>query len=647
MPERRPSPLAIGAAALAVALFAGGLYRATLLPGLDLGDTGSFQATVGSRAITPRDGYPLYFALGNAVVWTTGIEPARALNLLSAGEAAIAAALMVYLATELSGSVLAAVAAALLFVGSYTFWSQAIIAEVYALHILFVTLTTWLLLRWAERPTLGRLALFFGAYALGFGNHLSMVLLAPGFVAFLFVAAPRSWRTMLSPRVLGLAAIIALGGALQYAWNLRALWQSAFPPAGLAEALRMFWFDVTKEDWRQTMVMRVPASMMADRLSMYAFDARQQFGIPGLALSALGCVHLCGTAWRRGLLLVGLYTVNWTFAFTYNVGDTHVFYLPSHLILALGFASGLVFVADLARRAAAAPQVGRRSVASALLLLGVGYSAGRIYRDYPALDRSEDRRPSALVEGLVAGLDGRRSIFLADLNWQIENGLAYVVKVSRPAVVSARMPDVLLHLPALVRDNAAIGREVAVSERARDEAVAAYGPLLPVSQDPRVGAPALLDLARTLPKGSRYALLVLAPTRGFTLDDDALDRSVRLLTASGDARLPEGDYRMMVGLTGRQPALAEGGRRPFRRVVDLDGTSVEVRMEAWLSMDTIRRMGFGHVIAARRHVLIAERGLSFVAFDERGDPIRSTYEASLYAPQPRYLLSFRQSLPSP
>ncbi len=51
-------------------------------------------------------------------------------------------------AAELSGSVAAAVAAALLFAGSYTFWSQAIIAEVYALHALLVSATLLLLLRW-------------------------------------------------------------------------------------------------------------------------------------------------------------------------------------------------------------------------------------------------------------------------------------------------------------------------------------------------------------------------------------------------------------------------------------------------------------------------------------------------------------------
>ena len=65
-----------GAAAILVATFSFTLYRATLLPGFDFGDTGSFQATVGESLITPRDGYPLYFAIGNALVAAIPADPA-------------------------------------------------------------------------------------------------------------------------------------------------------------------------------------------------------------------------------------------------------------------------------------------------------------------------------------------------------------------------------------------------------------------------------------------------------------------------------------------------------------------------------------------------------------------------------------------
>jgi hypothetical protein len=103
---------------------------------------------VGSSLITPRDGYPLYFAIGTAMLWLTRAEPAHALNLASAIEGAVACGLIVLAAAELSGSIAPALGVALLFAASYTFWSQAIIAEVYSLHMAFVAGTLPLLLRW-------------------------------------------------------------------------------------------------------------------------------------------------------------------------------------------------------------------------------------------------------------------------------------------------------------------------------------------------------------------------------------------------------------------------------------------------------------------------------------------------------------------
>ena len=136
-------------------------------PGLDFGDTASFQTVAGSAIVSPRDGYPLYFAIARAVVPLFGGDPAHALNLTTAIESAAACGVLTLLAAELSGSVLAGMASALLFAVSYTFWSQSVIAEVYGLHMLCVSLALWLLLRWAARPTLTRLAVFFAVVRAG------------------------------------------------------------------------------------------------------------------------------------------------------------------------------------------------------------------------------------------------------------------------------------------------------------------------------------------------------------------------------------------------------------------------------------------------------------------------------------------------
>jgi hypothetical protein len=629
MSRRAVSPALYSAAPVALAAFA--LYRATLLPGFDFGDTGSFQTMAGSPLITPRDGYPLYFALGDIFLWLTRAEPAHALNLMSAVTAAAACGLTVIVASRLSGSVAAGVGAASLLAVSYTFWSQAVIAEVYALHAVFVLLTLLMLLRWAERPTTARLSLVFAIYALGFGNHLSMILLAPGITVFLLMTAPRGWRGLCSPRVVALALACAMAGALQYTWNVRTLYLLPNPPHGLVDAVQRFWFDVTKSDWRDTMVMNVPQSMLRDHAAMYWFDLRQQFGALGPFVAVAGFIQLAIADVRRAILMFTLYAANLAFAYSYNVGDSHVFYLPSHLILAVLGASAAMLAGRVVRHGA--------PIAAALL---IGYAGTRAYRDYPALDRSRDNRPAAVVSALTEGLDDRTAILLTDLNWQVANGLSYFAKTRRPDIASARMPDVLLYAPALVADNRAIGREVALTERARTAAAAAYGPLLPIARDLRVRVPRLSEVVRDVAPGTRYALCILRPSRDLSLDAGDLASALQTLGGGHVVTLPAGDYAAVAGTAGSAPELLIASAVPFRRTLTLRGVAVEIRMDSWLASDTIRRMGFGHVIAAHQHTLIVERGVSFVAFDERGQAVSTAYASNIFAPQARYLVDIRR-----
>jgi Protein O-mannosyl-transferase TMEM260-like len=618
-------------AALVAAAAAFALYRTTLLPGVDFGDTGSFQTMVGSALITPRDAYPLYFAIGTAMLWLTKAPPAHALNLASAFEAAAACGLAVLVAAELSGSIAAALGVTLLFAASYTFWSQAVIAEVYSLHIALIALTLLLLLRWERMPTAGRLFAFFAVFAIGFGNHLSMILLLPGYTIFLLMAAPRGWRSMFAPSVVAMAAACAAAGAIQYAWNLRTLWLLPDPPHGIGEALLRFWFDVTKSDWRDTMVLNVPQSRLGDHLAMYWFDLRQQFGILGPVLAAVGLTRLTSIDRRHAVLLFMLFAVNVAFAYSYNVGDAHVFYLPSHFVLALLMAPALAWAGNFASRGAA--------IAGVLVTV---YAGARAYRDFPALDRSHDRRPSAIVDALTAGLDDRRDILLTDLNWQIGNGLSYVAEVERPRVAYARLADVLWYAPALVADNRAIGRSVTATERARATLEAAYGPLFEISPDDRVPVVGFTEAIATIRPDTRYVLCVLKPSGELPVNASDLSRALTALTGGHPPDLPRADYLAVAGVAGQAPALMASGDRPFRRELLLQGVPVEIRMDSWLVSDTIRRMGFGHVVANRQHTLIVERGVSFVAFDDRGAALRTEYAANIYAPQPRYLIDSRR-----
>ena len=614
------------AAATGVALLAFVLYFTTLLPGVDFGDTASFQTMGGESAIRPRDGYPLYFAAARLIV-PFFENRAYAMNLVSALQAAVACGVIVLLAFELSGSLVAAVAAALLFAGSYTFWSQAIIAEVYALHILLVALTMLLLCRWERLPTPRRLVAFFAVYALAFGNHLSMILLLPAYALFVVIAARDGWRSMFRPRIVLTAAAFAALGAAQYYWNFEAMWRGNSPPDSLIEAMRTFWFDVTKSDWRETMVLEVPTVVAGERTRMFWFDLRQQFGTISPLVAVLGLVHLARTEWRRALLLALIFASTMTFALGYNVGDPHVFFLPAHLMVALLAAAGAAGLQKALQ--------GRARESIAVALLGIG--SWNIYRNYPALDRSDDHRPADVLTSLTQGLTDENGVLITDLNWQIQNGLTYFGQHVQPELLQAHLIEVFLYAPVFIRDNLAAGRRVFVNEQAASKLRAAYGPVFTIEPDGR----SLRGLAATvkdLPPGSRYVLCVLRPTAEFPVDREALAKTVGALTGGADVPIPEDDYVVVVGQTGGPPTLIRHADRPFRENVALDGLPVEVRMESWLAFDTIRRMGFGHVIANRRHSLILERGVSFVVLEPDGRPRETVYSAGIFAPQPRYVV---------
>jgi hypothetical protein len=93
---------------------------------------------------------------------------------------------------------------------------------------------------------------------------------------------------------------------------------------------------------------------------------------------------------------------------------------------------------------------------------------------------------------------------------------------------------------------------------------------------------------------------------------------------------------VIAGRLGERPSFVRRSDLPWREQVTIDGVRLDVRMESWIPADTIRRAGFGHVIAGRRHVLTLERGVSLVALSASGDTVLATYASSLFAPLARY-----------
>jgi hypothetical protein len=132
----------VGLAAFAVPFV---VYLYTLSPSLDFEDPAEFALGAAVLGVDHPYGYPLYTLFGHAFTILPWGEIVQRVNAASAAAAAGAAAVVFLLVWELLGGGCAtrarcagAWAGAGLFAFSRTFWSQAVIAEVYTLNALLV-----------------------------------------------------------------------------------------------------------------------------------------------------------------------------------------------------------------------------------------------------------------------------------------------------------------------------------------------------------------------------------------------------------------------------------------------------------------------------------------------------------------------------
>jgi hypothetical protein len=502
---------------------------------------------------------------------------------------------------------------------------------VYALHLTLIGACLIALYRYQQQQTDFRLATFFAIYALAFGNHLSMILLLVPFALFV-IAVRRDLQDLVRPRVLMLAIGIPLCAALLYAPNFVFVWTNIDAPASWPDRVATFWFDVTKADWRGTMVGAVDRSELFERVAMWLWDARMQFGAAGLVAATAGAIRWWTVSMPWALLLWTAYVINTVFALTYNVGDPHVFFLPGHLFTVLAMTS--LFVRSQTRPGDAMKiQVPRALAESLAAVVLIGYAGWRVWDTWPSVDRHADRRADALVAQLAANVDDSHAILLSDMNWQAENALLYSARYQRTHLAWRRLPEVLPHLPFLVDDNAGIQRSVILAGRAAERVVSAYGPLFTIVPD-GVPVPNLRERADRVPRGTPYVLTLLEPTSDEPLDTANFDDALIALAGPG-ARRTAARFQVWAGLTGESAAFHEESDRPFRRDFALLGDRFSVRMESWLPFETFRRSGFGHVFRGRQRLLTLERGVSLAWFNPDGDPLVA-YAAGLYAPRTRF-----------
>lgn len=392
--------------ALLVAVCCLAVYNATLTPSLSYrSPDGNELATVCyTLGLAHATGYPLYTWLGKLFTLLPVGDVAHRVNLMSAVLGAAGVGLLFAVLRRLTGNARpllsrsASIFGALLYGFSVTFWSQAVIAEVYAPNLFMAVLSVLALLQWAHlhqasAGTRGRIWFwtFALAYGLSLGTHLSNLGFAPAFAVFVVLIDPQLIRR---PRIWIIGACLFALGLLQFLWLPYKA--STLNDQVMLRTAPTTWkgaFDYTLGAFPQ-LKFAFPLAAIPERIVLYLSLLSRNFSTLGVVAGLFGMGALLFRHPRRFYLLIGMLLVHVWFFVQYRAFDLDVFFIPAHFVLALfiGYAayaalSGLRSLADAGhpRRVAIAT-----TLTTLLALMLAASLAAELAINWGENDRSSD-----------------------------------------------------------------------------------------------------------------------------------------------------------------------------------------------------------------------------------------------------------------
>jgi hypothetical protein len=367
--EREMKDYVVALVMVVLALIA---YVRTLAPDVLYGDSAEFQTLAYTLGVTHSTGYPTYLFLGRLVGFLPIHTPAWRISFLSAICAAITVGGVYLLARDFTRSQAGAVLGAVALGISYTFWSQAVIAEVYTPGMAFLVIIMLILFHWQTEPGQRSPSLFAAALfaGIGFGVHASVWLIAPPAIALVLWtlwwkrASRFEWLRSLSAGFIGatMGLLIFLLAFFMMDW--------LNPPTSFIRTTlkpsRVFWnlqptdFDSPLKHLKMTVFSVQWGSSLfpnddnfsawqelkdfRDRLTMVEFS-------PIVLLFALiGVVVMMVTRPIRGGFYLLAFLLSLFFVLNYRVWEKYVFYLSLYIPLAVAVGNGFGFVLDWVHR---------------------------------------------------------------------------------------------------------------------------------------------------------------------------------------------------------------------------------------------------------------------------------------------------------
>jgi hypothetical protein len=276
---------------------------------------------------------------------------------------------------------------------SHTLWSQATIAEVYALQAFFSSLCLYLALR-SDLMARPRHWIILGlVIGLALGAHLTVVLMVPGLAVLVW---PHVRRERLLAFFLGL--LLGLGTFLYLP-----LAASGDPPInwGNPRTWEGFWWVVSGRPYHGYSF-ALPLAQLPSRLGAWVQLWSRQYTWVGLGLALVGLWSWIEGGRGRLALATGLIFASYSiYAVSYDTTDSYVYLITAYLAAALWMVEGAR--ATLTEYSARGGEIHRVSVALGLAVLAA-VPTWSVLRHYRALDLSDDQVAARWVDKVLGQL---------------------------------------------------------------------------------------------------------------------------------------------------------------------------------------------------------------------------------------------------
>lgn len=313
------------------------IYMLTVAPTIFFGDSGEFVTAAYHLGIVHPPGYPLYLLLGKLFmsIFPFG-DMAYRMNVLSGLFASLTVVFVFLSAHHVFKKRWIAASLSILGAFSATFWSQAVVTEVYTLSALFFMILVYLVLLWMDSGEKKYLlwTAFIGGLALT--HHITIAAFYPVLVVFILI---KNWKIILNWKLVIKIIVLMLLPLLLYLYL--PIRSAADPPT-----------DWGNPETFQSMITHISAQQYKGKLL--------EFGMEGVIFQLKKFAHITVDNWsiihvllfiagfilmfiRKRLLAIFFFLiilVNVAYSSIYFIVDIENYFIPAFFIM-------LFFVGEL------------------------------------------------------------------------------------------------------------------------------------------------------------------------------------------------------------------------------------------------------------------------------------------------------------